>query len=32
MVEITDNAREELLKVLAGKGDSPTVRIFARHG
>jgi hypothetical protein len=32
MVQITDNARQELLKVLADKGDSPTVRIFARYG
>jgi hypothetical protein len=32
MVQITDTARTELLKVLADKGDSPTVRIFARNG
>ena len=32
MVEITETARAELIKVLADKGDSPTVRIFARHG
>lgn len=32
MIEITTSAREELLKVLAGKSGNATVRIFARHG
>jgi hypothetical protein len=33
MIEITDAAREEIVKAVAGKGDSPTVRIFVnRYG
>ena len=32
MIELSDAARQELLKAVADKGKSPTVRVYASYG